>query len=362
MRSLSHWLTFALAAPAVLAAQQPAGAKPAEKPDTAPHKPSRLFRSAEPVEMWLQADFKTVFKDRDTSSAKTTRFPAVLRFLGDKGDTVSLDVQLATRGSFRLQLQRGGCDYPGLKVYFDKEKTKGTLFGGEGSLKLSTHCRNGDRYTQNTYIEYAIYPIYNLLTPVSLRARLAEVHWTDPQNPKLSVTRPAFWLQDDDDMAKTVRGQIVMQERATEADMDERQAALMDVFQYMIGNTDFSLYALHNIRIVRSDTSMTFYPMAYDFDMTGMVDAPYQRPDYRLPIKRVTDRLYRGCSHPPELFAEIATHFLAKKDSIYGVLRGVKGLTPARVKEAETFLDDFFKMIGDPKARQREFNSVCQQS
>src|ERR1041384_3447073 len=136
LRAPAHWLPLALVVPAVLAAQQPAAA-PSEAPDPAPHKPARLFRSKEPVVMWLQADFKTVFKDRDTTSTK--RYPATLRYLGEKGDTVTFPVELSPRGHYRLKATT--CAFPPLKVHFDKEKTKGTLFGGEGSLKLSPHCQ-----------------------------------------------------------------------------------------------------------------------------------------------------------------------------------------------------------------------------
>src|ERR1051325_3746127 len=180
LRAPAHWLPLALVVPAVLAAQQPAAA-PSEAPDTAPHKPARLFRSKEPVVMWLQADFKTVFKDRDTTSTK--RYPATLRYLGEKGDTVTFPVELSTRGHYRLKATT--CAFPPLKVHFDKEKTKGTLFGGERSLKLSTHCQNNNRYAQDVYLEYAIYGMYNALTPVSLKARLASLTWVDPAHPKV---------------------------------------------------------------------------------------------------------------------------------------------------------------------------------
>ncbi len=339
-------LVPALMIPALLAAQQG---------DSEAKKLSRLFRATDPVVMWLSADFKTVFKDRDSTSTKQT--PASLRFLGEKSDTVSLDVRLSTRGHFRLK--PNSCSVPPLKVWFDKEKTKGTPFAGQGSLKLTTHCQKGERYAQNIYMEYAAYAMYNLLTPFSLRARLATIEWQDINDPKFAVTRPAFWTEDDDDMAARNRGKILMQTGGHAEEMEPRQMAITDLFQYMIGNTDFSLSYLHNYRIAQTDTSMNFYPMAYDFDWSGLVSATYAKPDYRLAIKRVTDRLYRGGCHSPELLAETAALFKAKKGEIYGVLTGIKGLTPDRLKEATEFLDEFFKLINDPGAVKREFRRVC---
>jgi hypothetical protein len=351
--SLVIALVVALTASHALTAQQ--------KPDTASrkadttHKAARLFRSKEPLAMSLQADFKTVFKDRDSMSTK--RYPAILKYVGEKNDTVTLDVKLGTRGHFRLKK----CDFVPLKVYFDKEKTKSTLFTGEGSLKLTPHCMSGDRHAQNIYVEYAIYGMYNLLTPISLEARLATITWLDPANPKFTVTRPGFWTQDEDDMAKEVRGKVIMQQGGTAGDMDARQMAVTDVFQYMIGNTDFSMSFLHNYRVLQVDTSLTgYYPMAYDFDWSGLVDAPYATPDYRLPIRRVTQRLYRGSCHPADLLTNVVVPlFKAKKDSIYDVLRTVPGIAPGRLKEGLDYLEEFYKELNDPGTVRRVFRESC---
>jgi hypothetical protein len=353
----ARWLPSALAL-AILSACPPfrlsAQPTPAAK-DTTTHKPARLFRAKDPVVMWLEADFKTVFKDRDSLSTK--RYPAKLRYLGEKGDTLSLDVQLSTRGHYRLKAAT--CAFPPLRVHFDREKSKGTLFGGEGALKLSTHCQKGENYAQNVYVEYAIYGMYNALTPVGLKARLATITWIDPNDPKFTITRPGFWLQDDNDLAKELKGKVVMQKGGAATEMDPQQMAITDVFQYMIANTDYSLSYLHNYRIFVTDTSMAFFPMAYDFDWSGLVDAPYAVPDYRLPIKRVTERLYRGGCHPPELLAGVVARFKEKKDAIYGSLREIKELDPKRLKTATDFLDEFYKMIDDAGMVRREFGRVC---
>jgi hypothetical protein len=327
----------------------------AQKPDSTRGRPARLFRSTEPVVMWLTSDFKTVFKDRDSTSTK--RYPATMRFLTEKGDTASLDVQLATRGHYRLKAS--SCSVPPLKVFFDKEKTKGTLFAGEGSLKLATHCQKGERYAQNMYVEYAIYAMYNVFTPLSLRARLATVTWSDPRDPGFAITRPGFWTEDDDEMAARNHGKILTQTGGHAEEMDPRQMAITDVFQYMIGNTDHSLLMLHNYRIVQTDTSMGFFPMAYDFDWSGLVNAPYARPDYRLPIKMVTDRLYRGGCHPLDLLAKTLGEYRMKKGEVYGVLTGLKALEPKRLKEATEYLDEFYKFIDDPGNVRRELRRVC---
>jgi len=248
-------------------------------------------------------------------------------------------------------------------VYFDKEKTRGGLFGGEGSLKLATHCENGDRYTQNTLVEYGIYRLYSVMTPVSFGVRLANLTWLDPANPKFTVTRPAFWIQDDEDLAKVLRGKILEQKGAGASEMDQRQMAITDVFQYMIGNTDMSLVALHNYKIVQSDTGIRYFPLAYDFDWSGLVDAPYSFPDHRLGIKRTTDRLWRGnVCYEQALLDEIIGLYRDRKDRLYGALRELPGISPGRLKEAESFLDEFYKELENPGRSRRAFTEPCRRS
>lgn len=357
MRFSIGLLALSLAVPAHLASQ-PADSAAGDK---GPHKAARLFRSSEPIALWLTADFKTVFKDKDSLSTK--RYPAKLQYLGEKGDTVSLDVELGTRGHFRLRT----CDFLPLKVYFNKEQSAKGPFGGEGSLKLGTHCKNSDAFIQNTYVEYAINRMYNLVTPLSIKARLSNVTWMNPKDPKFTVTQPGIWYQDEDDLMKEVGGKIVMQQGATGASMEPRQMAINDIFQYMIGNTDFSVWALHNYRVVAMDSSANWYAFAYDFDWAGLVNAPYAAPDAQLQIKynvtRVTDRLYRSVvCYPPDLLSKTVDLFKARKDSIYGTLRTIPELKPNRLKDAEGYLDKFYKELDDPKKVRSVFEEPCKRS
>ena len=60
----------------------------------------------------------------------------------------------------------------------------------------------------------------------------------------------------------------------------------LDFFQYMIANTDFSTQFLHNIKAIQTKNGR-FIPIAYDFDMSGVVNAPYATFDEKLGIKSV---------------------------------------------------------------------------
>src|SRR2546428_766083 len=153
----------------------------------------RLFDAPEALPLTLTADFNALSKDRGETKQEHA---GVLAFVGPAGDSVALDVRLRTRGHFRLQ--RRNCDFPPLKLSFDKQQVKHTVFAGQGSLKLVVHCQDRDSYEQNLLQEYLLYRVFNLITEKSFRARLARVTYLDRSGKAKPVTRYAFFIEDDD--------------------------------------------------------------------------------------------------------------------------------------------------------------------
>jgi hypothetical protein len=312
-----------------------------------PPQPERLFRSREPLALTLRAPFGDLFKDRDTLVAKPQE--GTLEFTDPRRGPVTMPVTLETRGHFRLR--RGTCGFAPLKVTFDKEASKGSEFNDQKSLKLVTHCQNGSRYEQNLLVEESIYRMYNALTPLSHRTRLAQIRYLPVDDSSKAVTKYGFFLEDDDDLAKRNKGTLLMQQGGSFSDMEPLQMDLVATFEYMIGNTDWSVFAIHNIRVldVGSASGGFYYPVAYDFDFSGLVGSTYAAPDERLPIKSVKTRLYRGpCRKLEELLPTIEL-FNSRRDSIYATLREQPGLEPKRLQEATDYLDGFFDQIKKPK-------------
>src|SRR2546430_7720829 len=171
---------------------------------------ARLFDAPEALSLTLTADFNALSKDRGESKQEHA---GVLAFVGPAGDSVALDVRLRTRGHFRLQ--RRICDFPPLKLSFDKQQVKHTVFAGQGGLKLVVHCQDRDTYEQNLLQEYLLYRVFNLITEKSFRARLARVTYLDRSGKAKPVTRYAFFIEDDDPMARREDAQVLEQKGVT---------------------------------------------------------------------------------------------------------------------------------------------------
>ena len=75
--------------------------------------------------------------------------------------------------------------------------------------------------------------------------------------------------------------------------LDASSAVILGLFQFMIGNTDWSVPGLHNIELVETATG-DYLGVAYDYDWTGAIDARYAEPAATLGIRNVRQRLWRG--------------------------------------------------------------------
>ncbi len=308
-------------------------------------EPQRLFRSREVLEFTLRAPLKELFKNRDTLAVKPVN--GTIEFKDAKAGDTSIPVTLETRGHFRLKSST--CSFAPIKVRFDKEKAKGTEFSGQGALKLTTHCQNGGRFEQNLLLEESIYRIHNLLTPFSFRTRLVRVHYIPTDDTTKAVTKYGFFVENDEAMAKRNSGTVLMQTGGKYDEMDQPLLDLMMMWEYFIGNTDWSVAMIHNFRVLAVEGKETYFPVAYDFDFSGLVGASYAVPDYRLPIKSVRQRLYRGpCKKTEELWPTVEL-FRAKRDSINAIIRAIPDFEPGRVKEAIGYIDDFFNELKAPK-------------
>jgi hypothetical protein len=312
----------------------------------------RLFAAEEPLSIRLIADFKTINKDRDPNSKK--RYPAELK-IDENGTTRSFTVGLNARG--HLRRMRRTCDYVPLRIDFSGADRRGTIFQGQDAMKLIVQCRGAGSFEQYVLREYLAYKVFNAITPNSFRARLVKTTYSDFGGQQMG-TRYAILLEEDSDVAKRMEGRVVDLPRATFKDLHADTLDTMMLFEYMVGNTDFSIYALHNAVLVQKP-DRGLYPVPYDLDISGLVSPPYGIPDPRLPIKSVEERLYRGPCRPPEQADAAMARFTAVKDTILALPETVNDLDRGSRDHTKRFLTDFYQKLDEPRDVRRLFSSEC---
>ena len=257
-----------------------------------------------------------------------------------------------------LRLNPRACSFVPLRVEFSKPAAKGTVFERQSALKLVTHCQNSGEYEQYVLGESLAYKIANLLTPASFRIRVARATYVDSTTGKTLTTRWAIFIEDQDDVARRMQGRIAPLEERLFRNLEQRSLLRMSVFQVLIGNTDYSIHALHNVRLVQ-DPEGILRPVAYDFDSSGLVNPPYAAPDSRLRISSVLDRRYRGPCVPVEQLEPTLAEFRAKKAEILALYDAEAALTSTHREAAKHYLKDFFDIIASEKRTKTLFVDRC---
>jgi len=311
--------------------------------------------------MELNADWRTILRPSNYDK----RYPARLTLQIPGEQSLSLDVELTTRGKSRRR--RDICRFPPLKIYFDKEQLKGTTLRGNKSLKLVTHCSGSVRFSSYYIKEFLIYRAYNKITPVSFRVRSARITYTDSLGKRKPDTHFAFFIEDVDDMAKRNDLEEIVIGKIQPSRLDAHVSSLYSVFQYMIGNLDWaatsgpnSAECCHNTKLIGiRDGDSAYYPVPYDFDSSGLVDAHYAVPPEALGVRKITDRLYRGYCFHNHLTEASLDIFGTKKDAILAVFSDDPRLDDRHKQITLKYLDRFFTLIDKPGAREKEFNRIC---
>ncbi len=315
-----------------------------------------LFHDEAPLDITLSGPIHRIASRAEHS---TKAYPAILQ-AGDE----TLAIELSARGISRRS--RENCRFPPLRVEIPDNPDETSLFDHQGRLKLVTHCNEGDRYQQYLLREYAAYRLYNLLTPESFRVRLLRVTYRDDDGE--AMTRWGFFIEDIGDAARRLGGHQIEINRIPRNALDSRAAARFSLFQYMIGNTDWAMTAgpvgeecCHNSKLVGMDAASAgqLIALPYDFDMSGLVDAPYAATNSSLPIRQVTERHYRGFCSLNELAIEEAERFRQARPEMEAMLLTIPGLSQASRETMQRYLAGFFDDIATPASIQRNLFSDC---
>ena len=361
----SALVLFAVTAPVLpghaAAAQKQQGTvkkSKADKPDRAPDDTAPLakfYDSDEPFPITLTLNVKRIRGDKDD---KAPWRDATITYTPPGGTTPEvLPLKLKTHGIWRLK----NCDFPPIRLDFSKDNTKKTVFAGLNKPKLTNFCRDDDTYEQYVLQELQAYRIYWTLTHNSHAVRALRITYVDSASGKPLTTRYAFIAEDPGRMSARLGGKILDIKGAGPDDMQPDAMVLAGLFEYLIGNTDFSMSALHNVELFARNDGNDPIPVARDFDFSGLVNARYATPDGRLKIRTVRDRLYRGYCAPDSSYAKVFALFDARKDAIYSLYHDKVGslMQPKLVDETTKYLDDFYKTIDNPKNAKSDIIEAC---
>lgn len=314
---------------------------------------SGLFDSGEILEISLKGDIKRLFSN---TKGEAVYFDFNLESGEDTENFLSIPLRIRTRGHFRREMNI--CDYPPLLLNFSKKNTKNTIFSGQDKVKLVLPCR-GERYVMR---EYLAYRIYNQLTPNSFKVRPVRVFVSDHINSGINYDPVmGFLIEDEEQLAGRIQMDLLELDLIQPEAIAKEDFLRMAVFQYMIGNTDWSIQYRQNIKLLSSNESGRPIAVPYDFDHAGIVRAPYANPAPELKLSSVTERRYRGyCLGEMEKFEKTFEEFFDQKEAIYSLISKTELMDLKSIKATIKFFDAFYFTIANPKRAKFDFQYPCQ--
>ncbi|HBE39642.1 MAG TPA: hypothetical protein DDW27_00240 [Bacteroidales bacterium] len=300
------------------------------------HEDIILFDSDELIEISLLFDINRYRRRKNDSEY----LDATLIYHTTATDSIVKTLKVRPRGISRLAI----CDFPPLMLNFKKKDTVGMEFSRIDKLKMVTHCSaGGEDYLLR---EFLVYKMYNVLTEYSFRVRLVRVNYINTIKASKPVREFAFLIEPVESLGRRTHSEEIETAHVTQMHIKRQLMDRMAIFNYMIGNTDWSVPIRHNTLTMCQGQyggleSGIIIP--YDFDYSGLVNTNYAIPFEGLGLESVRERKYLGVCRTEDQYIEALAEFREKKEDLYRVITEFPYLKERSKKEMINYLEGFYR-------------------
>lgn len=312
-----------------------------------------FFDREEPLHITLEFDIKTYQATREAEEYQEAK----LIYIADDSTTVSYPVRLKTRGVFRKSF----CVIPPFWMNIRKSGIAADALAGVTKIKVVTHCNRREFYQDYVLKEYLAYKLYNIISPYSFRVRLLRITFIDTGRNNQTTEAWAFAIEHKQQLAARMNADIIEDEKLSRRNMNPTYMDKLALFNYMIGNTDYSITGLHNVELLkpRDAEPAGIIPVPYDFDFTGFVDAVYARPSNNSYISDIHVRRYTGLCRPDAVFEKLVEEFGAKSREIHLLLQQFPYLSLEQKMEMLRFVESFYTELAMEDFIERKLKPSC---
>ncbi len=300
-----------------------------------------LSDGKEALDITIEFDMAPLMENRYNEKAQK----ATLSYKNTNKEIESFDIKVSLRGKYRRRV----CEFPPLMIKFPKKDLRARGLNDHNDLKLVTHCID-DKLIGNDNVakEFILYQLYNELTDNSYRVRLLKVTYKDINNNYQKIKRWAFLIEDTDEMAERLGGEECEKCLNIPTDsIDSRNENLTALFQFMIGNADWSSTMNRNLKFVNRGKNGKKLIVPYDFDFSGMVNASYAIPSSDYGLTSIKDRVFLGREVSHQIFEENIKLLLDKKRALYKIIGNFKMISPDAKTGMFDYIDTFYDIISE---------------
>jgi hypothetical protein len=276
----------------------------------------------------------------DELRKKDQSFPASIKYKNASGDSISWNVKLSVRGRYR----RLFCDFPPIKVVFPKKDLQAKGFASFNDLKWVTHCFEDHESDEHLLREYLAYGLYQQISPYSYRTQLLKVTYINTYKPNQKIVRFAFIVEDDAEISQRLGLKECKDCFVAHRDsLDLKSENSVAVFQYLIGNTDWSIMkGQKNVKYFKPANGGKMVVVPHDFDFSGFVDAGYAVPATGTNIQTVKERAFLGFKADKAIWEETLNLYKGKQSAFIQSIEAFPYLKEHSKKESIRYINSFF--------------------
>lgn len=319
-----------------------------------------LFQSNVPLSITFEAPFAQIDRERD----KEAEYKGIMRYVDSAGLEVRFDIALEVRGNWRLK--KSNCRYSQLWVDLKRSQTPNTIFAEQNRLKLVVQCRAKDTYRDYLAKEQQLYEAFEQLSFIHFGTRLVNATYIDSKDPGNSRTHLAFFIEHQRRLKDRFEMKEVERNSISHKDLDPMQSSLVGLFMYQIGNTDFSMIqaaegdeCCHNAKLLVDETGR-YFPIPYDFDSSGFVNASYAAPpNPSFGIRSNKSRRYRGFCVESEQLNAAVKRVNTVRDKTITIISNAKHVSNRTAKRSAKYIEKSYEALNDQRRYQREIIKYC---
>lgn len=299
-----------------------------------------LHQRGDSIKIALDTDWKQLIRQK----AKKQYQPLTMTVSG-LGEPLTFTGRVRSRGNVRLEV----CQYPSLKIKLKKAQLRAAGFSNLNDLKFVLQCSNsstGAGYSIREQLVYDLHAVYSenhhRIVPMSLR----------PTEDKSLVLR-AFMVEDEEQLAARYEGSILKAKRASSGGLNRAAYVNMCLFNYLILNTDWFVYNLHNVEFVSKKGAIKLIPIPYDFDYSGFVGTSYAVPREELDLASIYVPMWLGKAVTPDELRATCAHFMAQRQTAEALITSYPELDKRSRKRLLKRLEVFYDLLENEKRLMR---------
>ena len=298
------------------------------------------------IDIKVTSDFENLRTNRRFEDTQE----GVLTFEDENKTLQEFNVNLSIRGRFRRMFSK---DIPPLKIDFGKKELKSSGYNKYDDLKLVTYFYEDKKLSKEILLkEYLTYKLYNVISGNSYRVQLVNLEMVDINTGKKDK-QMAFLIEDSAQLSERIGAKKMEDINAVnKEDFHKIQTQITSLFQYMIGNSDWSPETGKNIKLFEKQGKIICVP--YDFDFSGLVDAPYAVPDNTKNLKSVKDRIYLGFDDNLEDLTKVIRLFEIKREKLLSVIDQTRKLSYEGRSEVIKYIEGFFLELEEKQEQNLE--------